>query len=84
VTDLQTDRTLHVDVGGGARMSLPRRDWLYQMNWCKEPDRGTKCSDRMLAVGVLESYLYLVESCSKQEAWRRIKLMRAAIKANPL
>jgi hypothetical protein len=78
-----TDRTLHVDVGDGAFMTLPRPDWLWPLIHTRpEPDRGTHCDDRMLAAGVLQSYLYLVQSCTKEEAWRRIKLMRAALDAN--
>jgi hypothetical protein len=30
-------------------------------------------------VGVLQSYLYLVTECNKEEAWQRIKLLRAAL-----
>lgn len=76
---IKTDRTIDVDVGG-ARMTLPRGDWLWQLRYQRpEPDRGTKCDDRMIAAGVLESYLYLVQECTKDEAWRRIKIMRAAL-----
>lgn len=79
--NIVTDRTVIVDVGDDARMTLPKPEWLWEMNWVKpEPDRGTQCDDRMLAVGVLESYLYLIEECTKDEAWRRIKLLRAAMK----
>lgn len=78
---ITTDRTIHVPVGDGAVMTLPRHDWLWQLNHTRpEPDRGTQCDDRMLVVGVLESYLYLIEACSKEEAWRRIKILRAAMK----
>lgn len=78
---IETDRTLHVPVGDGAMMTLPKPAWLYQMNWTRpEPTRGTQCDDRMLAVGVLGSYLYLVEECTKDEAWRRIKILREAMK----
>jgi hypothetical protein len=59
-------------------MTLPTPAWMWQMNHVRpEPDRGTKCDDRMLAVCVLESYLYLI-NCTKEEAWRRIKILRAA------
>jgi hypothetical protein len=79
---ITTDRTIHAEVGDGARMTLPRPDWLWQMNYVRpEPDRGTQCDDRMLSVGVMESYLYLVEECTKEEAWRRIKILRQAMKA---
>lgn len=78
---IKTDRNVYVPVGGGAQMQLPRPEWLWQMNHCRpEPSRGTKCDDRMLAVGILQSYLYLVEECTKEEAWRRIKILRAAMR----
>lgn len=78
---ITTDRTIHVPVGDGAGMTLPRPEWLWQLNWVRpEPDRGTQCDDRMLAVGSLESYLYLIEECTKEEAWRRIKILRQAIR----
>lgn len=79
---IQTDRALHIEVGDGAVMALPLKDWLWQLRYSNEPDRGTQCSDRMLAAGLLESYLYLIEECTKEEAWRRIKLMREGISAS--
>lgn len=78
---IKTDRTVVVPVGDGAQMDLPRPEWLYQLcHVRKEPDRGTQCDDRMLSVGIMLSYLYLVEVCTKEEAWRRIKILRAAMK----
>jgi hypothetical protein len=35
----------------------------------------------MLAASVLSSYLYLIQNCTKDEAWRRIKIMRASLSA---
>lgn len=65
-------------------MTLPLHSWLWKLRYQHpEPPRGTLADDRMLAAGVLESYLYLVEECSKEEAWRRIKILRAAMKAAP-
>lgn len=77
-----TDRvgTIYVDEDR-TQMSVPINDWLWQLRYGKEPDRGTLADDRMLAAGVLESYMYLVMECTKEEAWRRIKIMRAALKA---
>ncbi len=78
---IKTDRNLYVPVGPEAHMSLPRPEWMWQLNHVrKEPQRGTQCDDRMLSVGIMESYLYLVEECTKEEAWRRIKLMREAMR----
>jgi len=86
MTAKATDRTLYVEVGDGAMMSLPLNDWLWQLRYQRpERDRGpTICDDRMIAAGVLESYLYLVEECTKDEAWRRIKAMRAALQEHRL
>ncbi len=79
---IETDRDLRVPVGGGARMTLPKPDWLWQLCHVRpEPERGTKCDDRMLVVSSLESYLHLVEGCTKDEAWRRIKILRQALKS---
>lgn len=76
-----TDRDLHVPVGDGARMTVPRPAWLWQLvHQRPEPDRGTKCDDRMLVVSSLESYLDLIERCTKEEAWRRIKILRSELK----
>ncbi len=33
----------------------------------------------MLAASINESYLYLIQECTKAEAWRRIKIIRAAL-----
>lgn len=62
-------------------MTVPTNDWLWSLRYQRsEPDRETKCDDRMLAAGVLDSYLYLIEECTKEEAWRRIKIMREALR----
>lgn len=83
MADIVTDRTIHVDCGNGARMTVPRPDWLWPLTHTRpEPDRGTQCDDRMLAAGVFESYLYLIRNCTKDEAWRRIKIMRASLSAS--
>jgi hypothetical protein len=75
-----TDRVGYIEVGDGAMMSVPIGDWLWQLRYARpEPDRKGMCDDRMLAAGVLESYVYLVMECTKEEAWRRIKIMRAAL-----
>lgn len=79
MADFITDRTIHVDCGD-ARMTVPRPDWLWSLIHTRpEPDRGTQCDDRMLAAGVLESYLYLIMACNKEESWRRIRIMRHAL-----
>jgi len=76
------DRVGTILVGDGAQMSVPIGNWLWQLRYTKEPERSsTICDDRMLAAGVMESYMYLIEDCSKDEAWRRIRIMREAIKA---
>lgn len=82
---ITTDRDIHVPVGDGAAMTLPRPDWLWQLNHTRpEPNRGTHCDDRMLVVSSLQSYLYLVEECTKEEAWRRIKILREAMRQERL
>lgn len=78
---LETDRNFHIPVGDGARMTLPKPEWLWQLNHVRpEPPRGTQCDDRMLAVATIQDYLYLIECCTKEEAWRRIKILRKAMR----
>ena len=79
--DPRHNRILRVPVGDGASMSLPHRYWLWRLNYTKDETPPGICDDRCLAAGVLESYLYLVTECDKEESWRRIELMRAAISA---
>lgn len=81
--DPRHNRVRHVPVGDGAVMSLPYRYWFWRLNWTKDTTPPNICDDRRLVVGVLESYFYLVTECSKEEAWRRIKLLRSAILADP-
>ena len=76
-----SDRVLSVYVHDDAMMTVPRGDWLWELNWTDEPERGTLCTDRQLGVSVGESFRYLVLECTKEEAWHRIKQMRAAILA---
>lgn len=69
---------LRIDVGGGASMSMPAPNddgsLAWRLTW-NEPATRTDC---LCAASALESYLYLVLECTKEEAWRRIKLMREA------
>lgn len=63
-------------------MMVPLSEWCWQLRYNrKEPDRGTLCDDRMLAASVCESFRYLIMECTKDEAWRRIKLLRASLRA---
>lgn len=68
---------LVVDMGG-CQMTAPRGPLEWQMRY-GDPEKY-----RMLTASALSSYDYLVNCCTKEEAWRRIKLMRQAIKANPV
>lgn len=71
------DTYLVIDIGDGAQMTCPRGPLEWQMRY------GNPEKHRFVAASALDSYEYLVNHCSKEEAWRRIKLMRAAMKANP-
>lgn len=75
------DRVGHVECGDGASMSYPIGEFLWQLRYTRpEPDRGPHiCDDRMVVCSIIESYLYLVQECTKEEAWRRIKIIRRAI-----
>ena len=78
---LVSDRVLNVYVHPDAMMTVPRADWLWELNWTDEPERVTLCTDRQIMVGIGESFRYLILECTKEEAWRRILQMRAAIRA---
>lgn len=78
---VDTDRLLSVYVHPDAMMTVPKSEWMWSLNWLDEPDRGTLCTDRQLAVSVCESYRYLIMECTKEEAWHRIKQMRRAVLA---
>lgn len=79
---VDTDRVLSVYVHNDAMMTVPKADWLWQLNWIDEPKRDeTTATDRQIAMGVLESYRYLVMECTKDEAWHRIMQIRRAVKA---
>lgn len=65
------DGYLIVAVGGGAQMTCPtpRLDW--RMRYGDKP--------ALVAASAIDSFEYLVRHCTKEEAWRRIKLMRQAM-----
>lgn len=81
--DARHNRLLHVDVGDGARMTVPFSYWLWRLRYAQDATPEGICDDRMLAASALGDYRYLILECSKEEAWRRIKLMRAAVAATP-
>ena len=66
--------SLIVAVAEDAQMSCPTGELEWQMRY------GDPVKVRMLVAGVLDSYEYLVCHCSKEEAWRRIKIMREAVR----
>ena len=77
---VDTDRVLTVYVHPDATMTVPKSEWLWELNWLDEPKREA-ASDRMLACSVGESLRYLIMECSKDEAWHRIQQMRRAVRA---
>lgn len=75
----------NVPVGEDAAMNVPSvgeesLEWALRYTVAAEQD--TDKAQRMAAASCLASYTYLL-SCTKEEAWRRIKLLRAAIQAQP-
>ena len=66
--------SLIVAVAPDAQMSCPTGELEWQMRY------GDPVRVRMLVASVLDSYEYLVCHCSKEEAWRRIKIMREAVR----
>lgn len=69
------DNSINVDVGGGAYMSAPRSLLEWEMRY------GDVERVRFVAASVIESYRYLIMECSKDEAWHRLKLMRATLRS---
>ena len=69
-----------VDVGGGAAMAFPVQETADEMGfaWHLTYTKIEKV-DAVVAASCLESYAHLVCNCTKEEAWRRIKLIRAAL-----
>ena len=59
-----------VDVGDGAQMTFPVGEFCHQMRYGQNAD--------IAAASALDSYRYLVLECTKEEAWKRIKLIRKA------
>lgn len=77
-------RALYIPVGNGtpngtAQMSFPTSEFLYNLRYGTDKSEAPLAKDRLVCAGLLESYEYLVMHCTKDEAWRRIKQMRAAI-----
>jgi hypothetical protein len=64
---------LVVAVSDDAQMTCPTWELDWQLRY------GNANSHRFTAASALESYEYLVFHCTKEEAWRRIKLMRRAL-----
>ncbi len=73
--------TLMVSVGGGARMSIsqPRAD--PHLEWSLR--YGDPEAVRFVAASVVESYDYLLsDNINMVEATRRLRILRAAIRAS--
>jgi hypothetical protein len=80
--DPRHNRVLNVEIGDGAAMSVPTGYWCWRLRYAKDTTPPGVCDDRMIAAGVCDSYRYLIMECNKEEAWRRVKLMREAIIAS--
>lgn len=65
---------LALDMGGGAQMACPTGELLNMLRY------GDAERMRLVAATVIDSFNYLVMDCTKEEAWRRILLMREAMK----
>jgi len=71
---------LHVGVGNGAFMALPSPDPkdVGGLGWRLRYNKPVSYQDQLAAASILESYLYLVMDCTKKEAARRIKFLKAS------
>jgi hypothetical protein len=63
---------VNVDMGDGASMPMPDNDIEWHLRY------GNRQKYALSAASIVAAYNYLVLECSKKEAWRRIKLIRAA------
>ena len=81
--DPRHNRTLTVFVSDDAMMTVPAGYWLWSLIHAKDQTLDGIADDRMLAASVFESFRYLICECSKEESWRRIKLMREVIQQEP-
>ena len=68
------DQAVWVDMGDGASMTMPRGRLEWNLRY------GNPEAVRYDAASVVETFRYLVLECNRDEAWRRIKLMRDAMK----
>lgn len=80
--DPRHNRVLTVDIGDGATMAVPAGYWMHRL--CHGADKTPPgvADDRLLAASCFESYRALIH-CNKEEAWRRIKLMREVLDNEP-
>lgn len=67
---------LHVRVGPESSMTAPQPDLEWLARYGSEENVVGR---RMVMAEAIASYRYLVESCTKDEAWRRLKLIREAM-----
>jgi hypothetical protein len=65
---------MRVDVGDGATMPKPDSNLEWHMRY------GDAVGRRFAAAEVVAAYNYLIWRCTKDEIWRRVKLIRAASK----
>ena len=73
----QVGDLLYVACGDGATMSVPAIDLDGSLGWKLRYNPPSELNN-MAAASALESFAYLVDNCTKEEAWRRIKFLRKA------
>lgn len=57
-------------------MTCPVGDLDWQLRYGSE---SSKLACALTAASVIDSFNYLIMNCNKEEAWRRIKIMRSAM-----
>lgn len=83
-TDDAHNRVLRVWTDDDAFMTVPTAYWMEHMAGGYLENTSPSCaSDRSLAASVCASFRYLIMNCTKEEAWRRIKMLREAIENEP-
>jgi hypothetical protein len=66
---------LIVFVAPDAQMACPTPDLQWQLRY------GDGQTARVTAASVVDSFEYLINHCDKDEAWRRIQIMRRAMRS---
>lgn len=72
---------IRVDCGDGAAMTLPTDKLRHRLRYDHRMSGVEQATALLVAAGALDSYMHLVSGCTLDEALRRLRIMRKALKA---